>query len=140
MNLPTSLSDFEGCWDLTRTIRDARAAQIVQADGQANLHRVADGLIYDEEVTLHLPGQPGMKGTRKYLWRNSGQGVSVHFDDGRYFHTLKFGTARANDHHDCPPDSYDAEYDFFDWPRWSVRWIVNGPRKSYEMNTKYQIR
>ena len=115
-------------------------ARSVQADGSANLHRVADGLIYDEEVTLHLPNQPAMKGTRRYLWRDSEERVSIHFDDGRYFHGLKLGVARAYDHHDCPPDSYNAEYDFSGWPNWTVRWIVEGPRKSYEMDTKYKLR
>ncbi|MDA7963375.1 DUF6314 family protein [Ruegeria sp.] len=140
MNLPQRLSDFEGCWQLNRTIRDARAGQVVQAEGQAHLHRAEDGLIYEEEVTLHIPGQPAMKGTRRYLWREEPDGIAVYFDDGRYFHRLKLGQARVSDHHDCPPDSYDAAYDFNGWPRWSVRWTVSGPRKSYEMDTEYMLR
>ena len=35
--VPTTLSDFEGRWSLTRTIRDARAGQVVQAEGEALL-------------------------------------------------------------------------------------------------------
>ncbi|WP_419739912.1 DUF6314 family protein [Ruegeria sp.] len=134
---PTTLSDFEGRWRLTRTIRDARAGQVVQAEGEALLQRSEDGLIYTEEVTLSIPGQPPMKGTRKYLWRDGGHRVLIHFDDGRFFHALTLGEQNASDHHDCAPDSYDAVYDFHDWPRWSVQWTVNGPRKSYEMTTDY---
>lgn len=140
MNLPTSLADFEGHWALTRTIRDARAGQVVQAEGVAHLHRGADGLIYEEEVTLRVPGQPEMKGTRRYQWRDGADHVAIHFDDGRYFHALRLGAPRVSDHHDCPPDSYDAVYDFTAWPRWSVRWNVAGPRKSYEMDTEYMLR
>ncbi len=140
MTAPNDLSDFEGRWVLTRTIRDARAGQVVQADGVACLHRADDGLIYDEEVTLRIPGQAEMKGTRRYLWRKDGDGVAVFFDDGRYFHRLKLGSSQATDHHDCAPDSYDALYDFSNWPRWNVRWIVSGPRKSYEMDTQYVLR
>ncbi|WP_170564672.1 DUF6314 family protein [Ruegeria atlantica] len=140
MNLPKNLSDFEGNWSLNRTIRDAQAGQVVQADGLAVLRPTEDGLIYDEEVTLRVPGQAEMKGTRKYLWHKAGRAIAIHFDDGRYFHQLELGQAHASDHHDCPPDSYDAVYDFSAWPVWSVRWIVSGPRKSYEMSTEYRLR
>ncbi len=140
MTLPHSLSEFEGCWSLTRVIRDAKAGQVVHADGTVTLSRSEDGLIYDEDVILRLPGQPEMKGTRRYLWRDDGEKVAIHFDDGRYFHALKLGIKQASDHHDCPPDSYDAVYDFSTWPRWCVRWIVSGPRKSYEMDTEYMLR
>ena len=140
MTLPRSFADFEGHWSLTRTIQDARAGQVVQADGAAHLYRAEAGLIYDEEVTLRIPGQPEMKGTRRYQWRDGGDHVAVHFEDGRYFHALRLGAAQASDHHDCPPDSYDAAYDFLEWPRWNVRWTVVGPRKSYEMHTEYLLR
>ncbi|WP_037309981.1 DUF6314 family protein [Ruegeria halocynthiae] len=140
MNLPHCLADFEGRWSLRRTIRDAHAGRVVQADGEAQLHRAKDGLIYDEQVTLRIPDQPAMKGTRRYIWRDGGDFVAVHFEDGKYFHALKLGLPQASDHHDCPPDSYDAAYDFSGWPRWSVRWTVAGPRKSYEMDTEYALR
>ncbi|WP_108860324.1 DUF6314 family protein [Ruegeria sp. Alg231-54] len=140
MSLPRNLSDFKGQWSLTRTILDAQAGQVVQADGHTVLSPTEDGLIYDEEVTLRVPGQAEMKGTRRYLWHAAGEAIAIHFDDGRYFHRLALGQAHASDHHDCPPDSYDAVYDFSAWPVWSVRWIVSGPRKSYEMSTDYRLR
>lgn len=140
VRLPGAISDFVGQWDLKRVIHDTRAGQVVQADGQAHLSQCDNGLIYDEAVTLRLPGQEAMKGTRRYLWRDAGDAVSVHFDDGRFFHNLKLGRPMAEDHHDCPPDSYDAVYDFTGWPRWSVRWTVSGPRKSYQMDTEYRLR
>ena len=140
MNLPQSLADFEGSWLLSRTIRDARAGQVVQAEGVADMRPDPDGLLYDEKVTLRIPGQAEIKGTRRYLWRDGGDRIAVHFEDDRYFHALKLGLPHVSDHHDCPPDSYDAVYDFSNWPRWSVRWVVSGPRKSYEMDTEYLLR
>lgn len=140
MRLPAALSDFEGDWTLRRRIRDRQAGQLIAAEGHARLQRDAAGLVYDEEVTLHIPGQHPMTGTRRYLWRDEPGRVAVHFDDGRYFHALNLGVAQATDHHDCPPDSYDAAYDFSGWPCWSVRWSVAGPRKSYEMDTDYRLR
>ncbi|WP_170472788.1 DUF6314 family protein [Ruegeria arenilitoris] len=140
MILPGKISDFAGEWILFRTIRDAKAGQVVEADGTARLRPDGNGLIYDEEVILRIPGQKEMKGTRRYLWRAIGDNIEIQFDDGRYFHSLNLGLPNASDHHDCPPDSYDAAYDFSAWPVWSVRWIVSGPRKSYEMDTKYRLR
>ncbi|WP_170329238.1 DUF6314 family protein [Ruegeria arenilitoris] len=140
MTLPSNLSDFEGRWSLSRTIHDARAGQVVHAEGEAILRPAEDGLIYDEEVTLRIPGQAEMKGTRCYLWRNARDRIAVHFDDERYFHALKLGHSQSRDHHDCPPDSYDAVYDFTGWPNWSVHWTVSGPRKAYEMKTEYRPR
>lgn len=140
MILPRDLKDFAGTWLLTRKIRDNKAGQIVQADGRADLMPDAKGLTYSEEVTVRVPGQPPMKGTRRYLWRLDGDRIAIHFDDGRYFHTLKLGETTVIDHHDCAPDSYDADYDFSGWPIWRVRWTVSGPRKSYEMETKYTLR
>lgn len=140
MTPPRSLSDFEGSWSLSRTIHDTRAGQVVQAEGYAVLHRAEDGLIYDEEVTLRVPGQAEMTGTRRYLWQDAGDRIAVHFEDGRYFHALKLGQSQSRDHHDCPPDSYDAVYDFSAWPNWSVHWTVSGPRKAYEMKTEYRPR
>lgn len=140
MSLPDSLADFEGGWRLSRTIHDARAGQIVRAEGEADLTRSGDGLIYTEKVTLRIPDQADLTGTRRYFWRSARTGVAVFFDDDRYFHTLNLGSAQASDHHDCPPDSYDAFYDFGAWPSWKVRWIVAGPRKSYEMDTEYVLR
>ncbi|MES0823979.1 DUF6314 family protein [Ruegeria sp. SCP11] len=140
MTLPSSLSDFEGNWSLSRTIHDARAGHVAQAEGHAVLHPSDDGLIYDEEVSLHIPGQAEMKGTRRYLWRDADDWIAIHFDDERYFHALKLGQSQSRDHHDCPPDSYDAVYDFSGWPIWSVSWTVKGPRKAYEMKTEYRHR
>ncbi|MDX1742712.1 MAG: DUF6314 family protein [Ruegeria sp.] len=140
MTLPRSLFDFEGSWSLIRTIHDTRAGQIVHAQGQARLSPTKGGLVYEEEVCLRIPGQAEMKGTRRYLWLDAGDRISVHFDDERYFHALYLEQTRSSDHHDCPPDSYDAVYDFAGWPTWSVSWTVSGPRKAYEMRTEYRPR
>ena len=140
MILPSGLSDFEGAWTLNRSIQDRQAGQVVKAEGHAFLRPDCDGLIYEEEVTVRVPGQAEMKGTRTYLWREDGDDVAIYFEDGRHFHALKLGQSQSRDHHDCPPDSYDAVYDFSGWPVWAVHWTVSGPRKAYEMKTEYRPR
>ena len=31
----------------------------------------------------------------------------------------------------------DVAYDFKDWPQWSIKWCVRGPRKNYKIHSKY---
>lgn len=138
MNLPLQLFDFEGLWELDRRVQDDLSGQVIAASGQARLYPAEGGLIYDEEVKLRVPGQAKMTGTRRYYWRDSGDQIAIHFDDQRFFHSLKLGAKDASDHHDCAPDSYDAVYDFSNWPLWTVCWTVSGPRKSYRMRTEYR--
>jgi len=39
--------------------------------------------------------------------------------------------------HLCGQDLYHVAYDFRDWPRWSARWEVAGPRKDYVSTSTY---
>ncbi len=137
MTLPQTIADFAGQWRMIRRIEDAAAGQVLHASGSAVIASHPQHWIYDENLTLRVPGQPEMTATRRYLWHGTPDGVRICFDDGRFFHHLSFGTERCSDHHDCAPDSYDAQYDFERWPRWSVVWTVSGPRKSYVMHTDY---
>lgn len=136
MILPQSVLDFEGRWLLDRRIEDAKAGQVLLASGTALLHGGGQDWIYNEELQLSVPGQPAMTATRRYLWQAVAGAVVIRFEDGKHFHRLGLGQETASDHHDCPPDSYDAEYDFSEWPCWSVTWRVSGPRKSYVMRTR----
>ncbi|MEX0318447.1 MAG: DUF6314 family protein [Ruegeria sp.] len=140
MTGPERIEDFEGGWTLRRVIDDRLSGQVLRAEGTATLRRGEGEYVYDEEVVLQVPGQQPMRGTRRYLWRGAADHIAIHFEDGRFFHNLALGQANPADHHDCPPDSYDAAYDFSTWPRWSVRWSVSGPRKSYEMRTEFTPR
>ncbi|MDY6858173.1 MAG: DUF6314 family protein [Pseudomonadota bacterium] len=131
------LAAFEGDWLLERQISDALAGAAGRFDGQARFAPGADGLIYDEEGVLHLPGQPPMAATRRYLWRAEAAGIAVFFDDGRPFHGFgSTGTEQATHH--CGPDLYQVRYDFSDWPRWRTLWRVTGPRKDYVMRSTYR--
>ncbi|ETX14693.1 trigger factor [Roseivivax halodurans JCM 10272] len=135
--MPAGLSDFEGCWRLSRRIHDARVGQDGHAEGRMELISHGSGLRYFEDVLLHLPGQKPIPGTRSYIWREEASGISVHFDDGRPFHLIEMGEFEPRALHLCDPDRYEVEYDFADWPVWGVTWTVTGPRKDYRMETLF---
>lgn len=137
-NWPRELGDFAGAWAVSRRVDDRLAGQVVQAEGQVVL-KPGDGgdLIYDEVLSLHIPGRAAMKATRRYLWRSDDEGIRVCFDDGRFFHRITLGAAESADTHDCPPDLYAGRYDFSRWPHWSAEWKVSGPRKDYVMTTVF---
>lgn len=138
MTGPRDLADFAGRWQLRRRIEDARAGQILRAEGQGLFTPCAGGLIYDETVQLHLPGQAApVTGSRRYLWDQGGDGVAVRFADGRPFHRIALGRAEVRDRHDCAPDHYAVRYEFGAWPVWTAQWTVRGPRKSYQMTTRF---
>lgn len=131
------LAAFEGRWQAERTITDRQSGQVIRFAGTVTFRPDPDGLIWDEDGALILPGQTPIRATRRYLWRAEGDGIAVFFDDGRPFHLIGPGVAPAA-HHDCPPDSYDVAYDFSGWPVWTARWQVTGPRKDYTSETEFR--
>jgi len=126
MSIDRQLADFEGQWQVERTI--------VQADGTrgrfvGTVRFTPQGpgtLAYREEGTITLGTGPALQAGRSYIWK---EGLHVLFDDGRPFHRIpaQGGTSI----HICPPDTYKVGYDFSRWPEWTATWDVSGPRKSY---------
>ncbi len=131
------LSDFIGNWSISREITDKLSGQIGRFEGSVRLTTDPDGLVSDETGQLTLGDAAPMQAVRRYFWRPSPDGISVFFDDGRFFHHIDADTMTPSAHHDCPPDSYDVAYDFTDWPRWSSVWTVAGPCKDYVMRSLY---
>ncbi|MBU2980820.1 trigger factor [Lentibacter algarum] len=125
------LGEFEGLWRLNRRIKPANGPE-GQFDGRAEWVRKDTGLAYVEQGVLTLEGQPPMQAERRYFWDAE---LNVYFEDGRFFHQVpRLGGATA---HWCDPDQYNVSYDFASWPVFEVCWKVRGPRKDYEMITRY---
>ena len=141
-----ALSDFKGAWRLTRRIihdggQQARfdgVATFEPLDAGADAGAGAGALLLREEGLLRLAGQGGFAANRCYRWGPSEEGaIAVSFDDGRPFHEFDPNAGACGDRHWCDPDLYAVRYDFSHWPRWSSRWRVDGPRKSYTMFSTY---
>lgn len=134
--MPSSVWEFEGLWHLTKIIIDDKTRGQGRFEGEARFEPVEGTLRYLETGVLHIEGQTALSATRRYIWRPSGAGVAVTFEDGRPFHTFDFAPS-AEAAHWCDPDDYRVSYDFSNWPEWTSRWRVEGPRKAYTMTSTY---
>ncbi len=129
------LQDFLGHWRLSRQIVPAEGAPARFA-GQAVFTPAGAGLCYHETGLLHLEHGPPMQAGRRYLWHAEGGEIVVRFADERPFH--RFCPTAPQASHFCAPDTYRVAYDFAHWPLWLARWQVKGPRKDYEMISRYE--
>ncbi|MFW2542610.1 DUF6314 family protein [Primorskyibacter sp. 2E107] len=137
MSRALTIWDFEGAWTYAREIDDATGLGAGAGQGTARFIRQDGALRYDEEGQIAFATTPPMKGSRRYLWRETPAGAAVFFEDGRAFHDVDLRQGSPAAAHWCDPDQYDVTYDFSDWPRWSSLWRVKGPRKDYTMRTTY---
>ncbi len=131
--------DFQGRWDLRRTIADNRNGHHGRLVGQA-IFTGAGGpqLTYDETGTLTLEAGTTLEATRRYLWDFRSGDVIVTFADGRPFHQFVPSGHAAGTDHPCGEDFYTVRYDFTCWPEWTAVWTVKGPRKDYVSTSTYQ--
>ncbi len=132
-----TFDDFEGRWVVRRLIEDRLTGSPGRFEGTATFASEGRALRYREEGTLRLGGGPAFAATRENLWRWDGDGVEVLFADGRPFHRFVPEGRGAGTDHPCGRDLYRVLYDLSDWPRWSTRWEVEGPSKSYALRTAY---
>ncbi|CUH76709.1 DUF6314 family protein [Tropicibacter naphthalenivorans] len=125
-----TLTDFLGDWTLLREITHADGTT-GRFEGVASWTADEGGALYLEKGALIMP-QGRFAAERSYRW---GDDLSVYFEDGRFFHSVPAGGGETG--HWCDPDQYDVTYMFTDWPAWSCRWQVRGPRKNYMMTSRY---
>ena len=138
MNGLPSLAALEGRWRMARTIVHDDGG-VDRASGIAAFIRAGPRLIQDEDALLTTArGGPPLKATRRYVWGAEGGRIDIAFADMRPFHSIPLGAARPGTVYLCDPDRYEVAYDFSDFPRWSSVWRVDGPRKAYRMETRYE--
>ncbi|KAA9009264.1 DUF6314 family protein [Histidinibacterium aquaticum] len=133
------LSAFEDRWSLSRRVEDRRAGALLALEGEALLTRDGEGLRYEESGLWTEGPYTGLKASRVYLWRATGEEIAVFFSDGRPFHDFRPGEAgQAQAGHDCAPDRYDVLYRFELPHLWKSVWTVAGPAKDYTATTLYR--
>lgn len=133
-----SLWALEGRWQLTRVIHhgDGRVDRLA---GQAVFTRSGRRLILDETGILTV-GDQALEARQTYIWTEADRRIDVFFHDLRPFHSVPLGDPAPETVHLCPPDRYQVAYDFAQWPDWSATWQVEGPRKDYDMVSRYTRR
>ena len=133
---------FLGRWIIQRTINDVSGTLSGRLEGEAAFSlkpRDETMMEYQESGLLTIATAPPIRAERTYLWRDQGHGsVDVLFADGRPFHRVNLNQQMPFDTHFCSPDIYGVNYDFREWPRWTTLWKVRGPRKAYQMETRYR--
>lgn len=105
--------------------------------GEARFDPAPGGLRYDERGTLVFGAHRGPAGRRYWFALDHLGGVEVRFDDGRHFHYLDLSSGRADVVHDCSPDHYQGRYRIGGQDRWTLTWLVRGPRKRVVIRTRY---
>ncbi|PTV94855.1 hypothetical protein C8J27_106123 [Rhodobacter aestuarii] len=132
-----AITDFEGSWQISRSIDDRFGGQKAAFEGTATLIPCQDGSWkWEESGYLTLGEDAPIKATRIYYWRPAPPQIEVFFEDGRPFHSFDPSGADTAAHW-CDPDDYRAQYEFKDWPQWQAIWRVKGPLKDYEMISRY---
>ncbi len=131
-----SLSALAGDWRLTREIRHDDGS-CHRFEGTACFQWSGPRLIEDQTGTLDIGTATPLVATRRYVWTAEAGRIEVLFDDMRPFHTIPLNTVRPETTHLCPPDRYHVAYDFAEFPSWTAIWRVEGPRKSYVMDSRY---
>lgn len=131
ISIKRTLADFLGRWEIAREITPADGPPAFFA-GHAEWRAMSGGAAYVETGVLRLQGAPSMTAERRYVWKED---LSVWFEDGRAFHSVPPGGGQAT--HFCDPDTYLVAYDFAQWPAFTVRYDVGGPRKDYVMISRY---
>ncbi|MEN8841932.1 MAG: DUF6314 family protein [Octadecabacter sp.] len=130
------LSEFMGGYEVSRTIKDARAGATSRFEGRAEISATSDGAEYVERGAL-IMNEQRFEAERKYIWRRAGERIEVLFEDGRAFHDFDPSLGGQATEHLCGEDMYRGGYDFSEWTCWAVTWNVQGPRKDYVSTTWY---
>ena len=123
---------------MTRTIEHADG-RVDRLTGRCRFTRSVPRLLQDEEGWLET-AEGRFQASRRYVWGEKPGRLEVHFHDMRPFHSIPLGVAHPETVHLCRPDRYEVVYDFSNWPDWRTVWTVEGPRKSYRMETSYAER
>ena len=132
---PGSLWALVGAWSLAREICHSDG-RIDRFNGNCRFTRSGPRLLQDEDGWLET-SEGRFQATRRYVWAEADGRLDVHFDDMRPFHSIPLGASHPETVHLCPPDRYQVTYDFSEWPRWTTTWTVEGPRKAYEMRSRF---
>jgi hypothetical protein len=129
-----------GKWCLRRSIDNGASMT-----GMASFAELGAGrLDYREQGQLRLPDGQCVDAERRYVFEEQADGFSVWFAETppRLFHHIvlsREGLSLVGDAtHLCGDDRYDSRYEFHADGTFAIRHAVCGPRKRYDITTRYR--
>jgi hypothetical protein len=137
--MPSHLFDrLIGQWTFERTISGQGSMS-----GTASFTLITPDLAaYRESGALKLNTGQALHAEQQYLYERTETGFTIRFiPSDKIFLDLSFEPDtegwHATAHHNCDPDAYHSEYRFEREGTLHIRHVVNGPRKSYTIQTTY---
>ncbi|EFA80556.1 hypothetical protein PPL_06495 [Heterostelium album PN500] len=104
--------------------------------------KIVQPLRYEEKGLLFKEDGTSCPVTQRYIYCYEHEKINVYFDGNpptRLLHSLDFvNSALATGHHWCPPDNYDATYEFVSSSEFKLTYCVQGPKKNYRMITTFK--
>ncbi len=136
----TDLADhLVGSWALWRAIEIHTTGERAHLAGRAVWEPDAtrpSRLLYREWGELTMAEHRG-PASRSYRFELAGEGVDVHFDDGRYFYSFDLTEGRAEIVHVCGNDRYRGTLVAHSPTELEQTWRVEGPSKDYTSTTTF---
>jgi dimethylaniline monooxygenase (N-oxide forming) len=139
-----AMSALKGLWSIDRTVEPGG-----HFAGTARFAPLPDGrLLYAETGTLRLPDGTELEGGNRYIYALRDGSIDVSFADGgnagAHFIDLAFAPAQtgvwplqAAGRHPCRLDQYDAIFRLESPDRYTMTYVVSGPRKGYVSHSVY---
>lgn len=126
-----------GPWRIERRIADLHSGMTGRLTGQARFVQAPGGLRYDERGTLAFGAYRGAASQSYWFALDRLGAAEVQLGDGRPFYRLDLSSGRADVVHSCPPDHYKGRYRVGSRHRWTLTWLIRGPRKRVLIGTRY---
>lgn len=134
---------FKKNWSLKRTIFTLKEkALVASGQGTASFQETAlNQLDYSEKVTIkYFDNNFQTEAYQKYLYKYvpAKNKLEKYFENTSFFYTLDLKENTATGCHHCKDDLYKSYYRFLDPKSFELVYRVEGPKKSYLMETLYQ--
>jgi dimethylaniline monooxygenase (N-oxide forming) len=138
------MAALKGDWSIDRTVEPGG-----HFAGTASFTPMPDGrLLYAEKGTLRLPNGTSLEGGNRYIYTLREGEIEVSFADGRnagsHFISVAFSSAQSGAwplqsaaRHQCRLDQYDAIFNMAGPDRYTMTYVVSGPRKGYVSRSVY---